>query len=548
MTKLDQILTDRWPFGPIDAGLVEDAVKTGVPGANELFDRTNLVYAQTINHSRPAYIVGRKGAGKTAFLLSSTLHGGPPTEEIQTDKIYHEMDNVLRRYQQSRGQLFVKQAADIWLALFDQLAMFHAYRTASSRDSHDDLQMLWDYLGHFDGMTEDSTRVAERYLADLRRRIADESLIGLDEVLHGHERNGVSVTRARKAMEAILKARRQPLIIVMDNLEDLHKRLHTLQDVLSGMFAAVGKVIASNHDDRPYGLQICLPSELFDQLHAISAAPVKDFRGSYLKIYWTASELLKLAGTRLQLYLRAHCPDRLDTLRRAADRLNEPEPAIALLRAALPDNMVNGFGMREKPVAYLLRHTQLLPRQLIEILNYVFTARDKGSTPWAVTPEAVLSGTRTAEDLIVKDILAAHFGPYPYAREALNKLSNRLDICFPARQLHKVFNQEGIAKITGLDFDDFLTMLFTLGVVGVWFDRTERYNKAHFQYTFDTILNADEGSDNLCFHPLFTLDLNRRTLPRLREAKTLVTYPQGCDPVDADYRISLGYVDMSRRP
>lgn len=547
MTELDQILTDRRPFGPSDAGLVENAVKTGVPGANQLFDRTNLVYAQTVNHSRPAYIVGRKGAGKTAFLLSSTLHGGPPTEEIQTDKIYHEMNSVLCQYQKSRGQLFVKQTADIWLALFDQLAMFHAYRTASNQDSHDDLQILWDYLGPVDDAADDSTHVAERYLTDLRKRITDESLIGLDEVLHGHERNGVSVTCARKAMDAILRTRGQPLIIVMDNLEDLHRHLLTLQDVLSGMFAAVGKVVAGNNDDRPYGLQICLPSELFDQLHAISAAPVKDFRGSYLKIYWTASELLKLAGTRLRLYLDTHHPDRLDGLLRRADRLSEHEPAIALLRAALPDGMVNGFGTPEEPVAYLLRHTQLLPRQLIEILNGVFTAGDNGSTPWKVTPEAVLAGTRSAEDLIVKDILAAHSGPYPYAREALNKLSNRLDICFPARQLHKVFNQEGIAKITNLDFDEFLTMLFTLGVVGVRFDRTERYNKALFQYTFDTILNADEGSDQLCFHPLFTLDLHRRSLRRLREANALVTYPEGCDPTDADYRFSLGYTNLSRR-
>ena len=32
---------------------------------------------------------------------------------------------------------------------------------------------------------------------------------------------------------------------------------------------------------------------------------------------------------------------------------------------------MNGFGQPEEPIAYIMRHTQLLPRHLIEILNEI---------------------------------------------------------------------------------------------------------------------------------------------------------------------------------
>lgn len=541
--ELDRILTIREPFGPRDT---ESVINLGLTSADLLFDRSNLIYSQATGPSRPTYIIGRKGAGKTAFLRGSMV-SGPQRVELRTATVYHEMMSVLRRYDQSRGRLFVEQAAEIWLALFEHVAAFHACRTASPDDPPNELQVLWDYLGEPVDGPGDATPVTERFLATLQRRIMDDSVVGLSEVVEGLSWGGVSFGAARQALSVVLGRRPQPLIIVMDNLEDLHARMFELQEVLASLFRCVGRVIAENQDNRPFGLQICLPSELFDQIHDISANPEKDFRGSYLTIYWTAKELLKLAGTRLRLYLLAHHPDQLDGLARRADQIDESEFGVALLRAALPPRIHNGLGAEEDPVAYLLRHTQLLPRHLIEILNSVFTVQLPESSPWAVTENAVLAGTRAAERMIVNGIFAAHSASFPLARDALNRLCDRLEICFPAKELRKVFTRQGIRKLTGLDFDQFLAMLFTLGVVGVRIDQTLRYDKAHFQYTFDATLNIDEDLDHLCFHPLFTRYLHERSLPRLRKKRARATYPYGCDPADDDYRFKLGYTHRLKR-
>ncbi|MBB4966626.1 P-loop ATPase, Sll1717 family [Saccharothrix violaceirubra] len=537
---LDHVLTAHQPFGPI---VTEDVVHLGPDTADRLFDRSNRSYRQAAGEDTPTYIIGRKGAGKTAFLMGSNHVAGPAREVLRTENVYHEMLKVLTTYSRDH-EPFVDQRAEIWQALFEHVAMLHAWSGFDGDDRRGRLNTIAGYLGRSTEPGVTGTAVAERFLVALRRRLLDHGGEGLSEAIANVTHDGqVPFGAARAATLDLLAERPRPLLVVMDNLEDLHLRLPELTPALTGLFRCAGTVIARHHGHRPYGVQICLPSELFDKIHELAAAPEKDLRGRYLKIYWTAPELLRLTANRLVLFLRTHHPEQLAMLERRAAHNDEPDPAIAVLRAALPDRVRSGLDIDEDPLAYLLRHTQLLPRHLIQILNSVFSRRDRGSTPWDVTPAAVLAGTRYAEHPLVAGVLAAYQTSYPLAGAVLRRLAGRIDLSFPARGLHRVYNQQGIRKLTGLDFDEFLAMLFTLGVLGVRFDQTGRYNKAHFQYTFDYDLIAREDADQLCVHPLFTRYLLERSLPRLREAGAHATYPYGCDPRGEDYRDAFGYLD-----
>ncbi len=464
---------------------------------------------------------------------------------LETATVYAEMVAVLQLYEQIRGLIFVEQVAEIWLALFEHVAVSYVCSTSSADDPPRELQILWDYLAGAPVWARDVGVMPQQFLAQLGRRIEDRSAHGLHEIIEGITRGGVNFAQVRPALRSVLVRRSRPLVMVMDNLEDLHSRVSELHQVLAGLFHAVGKVIGQRSPATPFGLQLCLPSELWDQLHVISSNPEKDFGGNYLAIYWTSKELLHLAATRFRLFMQAHHPDQLVDLRRSPPHTDEPD--IDLLRAALPTRVHNGLGHQEDPIAYLLRHTQLLPRHLIEIMNSVFTETAGGSRPWSVTEEAVRLGTRRGEKIIVDGILAAHYASFPYASDALKRLANRLSICFPANDLHRVFNRSGIKKAAGVDFQEFLNMLITLGVLGIREDRTAKYNRAKFQYTFDTELNPQEDVDFLCFHPLFTRYLFENSISRLARAGELPTYPFGTDPAEGDYRVRLlGYVEGRR--
>jgi hypothetical protein len=156
-----------------------------------------------------------------------------------------------------------------------------------------------------------------------------------------------------------------------------------------------------------------------------------------------------------------------------------------------------------------------------------------------VTEQAIRYGTQEAEQVIVSSIFGAYAGTFPDAQRGVWALANRLPIRFTASELHAAYNQEGVRKATGLDFEEFLQMLFTIGAVGSYMSESSRYYRAQFQYTFPEPLTAVEGVDSLCLHPLFTRYLNRQSLPSLR-GKSKVTYPYGSD-VTEEYRSELGY-------
>ncbi|HZG90992.1 MAG TPA: hypothetical protein VEZ42_12340, partial [Pseudonocardia sp.] len=118
--RIGAILTDRQPFGPVDT---EGLISAGDPAVDQLFDRSNLIFAQTREAIRPSYIIGRKGAGKTAFLLGATDHRHQ--EQLRTSTIYSELVAVLRRYTERRAPLYTEQVADVWQALFDHIALAH---------------------------------------------------------------------------------------------------------------------------------------------------------------------------------------------------------------------------------------------------------------------------------------------------------------------------------------------------------------------------------------------------------------------------------------
>lgn len=531
--SLGEILTHEEPFGPPDADVL---FARSPETAFELIDRTNLVFSRAAIN-RPVYLVGRKGAGKTAFLKGTFHDSDIAFEELVSPSVYSKYLGFVRRFQERHAPLFADQLAEVWATLFTHVAIFHVCKTASSADPVDELQTLWDYHRAANVNDRDATTVVEHLLASMKA-LSDVMPAGADisELTSQLSSDGVTYLQARSALRVISAARNRCVVIIMDNLEDLHSRLYDVGPALQGLFRCVGRS-ASNGEHADFGLQLCLPSEPFDDIQAMSASPEKDFR-RVLPIYWSARELLHLVSSRLARHLEAHYPHRVAELQVSAKRFGKDE--AALLRAVLPAQMTNGLGIKEDPVAYLLRHTQLLPRHAIELLNAVFSEQVGGSEPWAVQEQAIIAGTRTAERAIVTGILNAYSGNYPDLRKGIGALANRLPIRFGVNKLRTTFNQAGIRKATGQEFLDFLQMLFTVGAVGVFTGETTRYYEAQFQYTFASPLTAVEGKDDLCLHPLFTRHLLAQSLGRM-QGQTKVTYPYGADP-DHDYRIDLGYL------
>jgi hypothetical protein len=320
------------------------------------------------------------------------------------------------------------------------------------------------------------------------------------------------------------------LYVVVDNLEDLHVHVDELRTTLSGLFRAT-REFARATGGRPFKVRFAFPAELVQRLRDLTANPEKDFL-DYLVIRWTAAELMTIAGNRLRRYLDLYHQDDLPGLGlpRQHDE-HDHQMAEATLRALLPwGGMRTGLGSDEDPVAYVMRHTQLLPRHLIQILNEILAraARHRRGVPVA-TPQDVVEGVREAELRIVDGILSSYSHDYPYMATALGYLKNHIPNTLTCSELHRAFNAAGVAR-AGVDYSDFLEAALDVGVLGIVDGSTSRYAVGRFSYTFTETLRPVEDEDQVCVHPLFMFRLfDRGGIRRLRDQGRLPVYPYGSD-------------------
>jgi hypothetical protein len=90
--KLRNYINHDEPFGPIDA---VDIDENDVEVMEALFEQHNRLYREL--HKRPSIIIGRKGAGKTAYLKSVFFDKRYTFyTEINTPKVFTQVLNSIQ--------------------------------------------------------------------------------------------------------------------------------------------------------------------------------------------------------------------------------------------------------------------------------------------------------------------------------------------------------------------------------------------------------------------------------------------------------------------
>lgn len=199
-----------------------------------------------------------------------------------------------------------------------------------------------------------------------------------------------------------------------------------------------------------------------------------------------------------------------------------------------------------------MRHTQLLPRHLLRILNAIWLRDPSAEGGVRVDPEAVVLGIRDVEGQVVTEICKAYELVHPMANEVCRAVVKNLPRRFSDSDLHRTFNQVGKGALKraarriendllsspvyrygsysspgpDMDYFDFKAMLVEIGCLGRLIDQTERYDVAEFEYTVSVRLTMGDD-DIMCVHPLFSGVYQSRTDP---ETDIRVVYPVGSDP------------------
>lgn len=509
---LKEFVNPDQPFGPISTPTISN-----YQAFSSLLDTNNEISREL--NKRPSLIIGRRGSGKTAFLNSLALDRRYSViVALEPGDAFPSMIRNIERKLPSN--IMAEEAAKLWHALlwgavFQQLLVCHPAHSAA------ELLPVAHYLeglGIKPGMSFYAVmRAILGAIANLNKRV--KILVDAIEDLASR---GVRFQEAHDCAESFMAKQNIKAIILMDSLEQFPLDEPAMAKAMTGLLRCVGQF---NQPGRPCELRCCLPSELYPRLIDLSAAPLKDF-ASRTVLQWRSHELLHLAALRYSTFIRLYYPEgwrrcfaRLDLSRRDDVRLFWAE--------ILPDKVTNRLGECEDAIAYIMRHTQLLPRHLILYLNEISKkALSTNGKSVGLDQESIIEGVRASEHILCHEIFSAFQQVHPKAQNACEGLLPNLPLTFRFGDLHREFNRNRRVLDAFEDHHEAIAILLGVGAIGVVSDETDRYTRAIFSYTLSDNLNY-RADDIFCVHPIFVE--RHRVINHVKQEPIKPVYPAGSE-------------------
>ena len=517
--KLKQYVRPDQPFGPPDAAEIKEP-----DCAAALFDWNNQAFAELLTGSD--VLVGRRGSGKSA-LLGTFRSKRYMRADLSTDeaKAYRDRFHLNAKTLLAVPDLIVEADTPSHMDELEKYCLHRQYIP-----SVEVLARLWNlriWLLVGSTLARDYPMLWSQAPRSLQAYIANDDVV--TTALAGANGHGgtcvMSPGEFIAAMEAFLRTEGKRCVITFDNIER-YKFSDEQNAVLGGLIAATGKMIGTQHPS--LDVKLCLPAEIFEHLKTVIFRADKDLqRIQYL--HWSPVELMHVSATRVKVYFQLYDPDAYDLVKdlRLSDR--------AILRGFwnryLPERIVNTLGIEEETFTYLLRHTQLLPRQLLTLLNAVARRfmRD-GRILFATAFEArhIVAGIEDAEDSNAQAVLTMYKPMYPLVMEVFDLVMPRLKRVFDYGFLQSVYRSSARASMEQMqkpDFRSFWRLLLSTGAVGVVEADagTDIYETGKFEFNSNYALRVSD-KDQLCVHPMFSRIYNVDTA-----ALRKVVLPRGSD-------------------
>ena len=526
LIELTNVLTVDDPLGPSNAEELIDSPSA----ARLLFDRQNEIYSRLAKSS--GIIIGRRGSGKTAFLNQLRLTNEPSVVQFAAPNVFPE---IVRSVSEmfGRGNAFVEVTSSLW----EILVWSSIFPILLARNDDARVQTIRNYANRL-GFGENTSpdMVMTRTLDRLRKQAngSDDvytTRLRIEGGLAIGESSYVAALSAAKELIASRYKDQTPILVLMDTLESYHLDREEASLAIKGLIRFLGR---SNSFRRHLSVRFALPAELYEVFRRESENPDKDFSNATM-LNWRAGDLWSVAAHRLFINLEVFDPRRRDKLEAAYD-INDRKGAMNMFSRLLPEYITNRLERQEPTLAYVLRHTQLLPRHLLHILNKIFgMAVNADGTIGAVRNDMIVTGVANCEQNICDGIEAAYRHKYPHFRSICVAALPQLPKHFNEGLLHEIFNKHvmGVEKrlreegdSLEMDFPLFRKMLIETGVVGKKIDETEIFSEALYEYSRPGSL-VTSVDDSFCVHPLFSSLFPR---PHEEGVRAKLVYPYGIDP------------------
>ncbi|HXH92450.1 MAG TPA: hypothetical protein VNN25_12785 [Thermoanaerobaculia bacterium] len=444
-------------------------------------------------------IVGRRGSGKTAlseYFSFQKRIPNPVCIEIHEPSVYQEVLAALASRAPEARVVAVPALTKVWEFVIWS-TIFHSLKTENV-----DIQLACEVPTSRLGRVSDVVKTFFEHLTS---------------VFHdGHRGNQASGDFSDLYDEGQLEAniarvlefaQERQIIVAMDTLEKYDIREESLMTAMAALVQYASK-FNLRYAYRGVHLKLFLSGEVFPYLkETVLLNPLKNIKHP-LYLLWRPKELLQLITWRFWRYLTSSS----EVYRARLSDVNWSRHKEVFERMWKPffgSALENRRGRKERTFVYVLRHTQMRPRQLIFLCNTI--ANDailRGDFP-TFSPEGIREAVKKAEADLANEILNSYELTYPSVARIVQALLG-MPMIFDGSELDKR------AKDTRGEWPDgeyslanFRQLVAELGIVGRVKDRNDAagFLDAEFEYSAMERL-AISPRDQCAIHPMFYSKLN----------------------------------------
>lgn len=291
-----------------------------------------------------------------------------------------------------------------------------------------------------------------------------------------------------------------PVIIAIDSLEQYDIDNEAIMIATAALVQAASRF----HDSElRHGIMVkaFMTAEVFPYLQeAVLSNPSKHVEDP-LYLHWRPKDLLRLVSWRFYRYLTQHrligrtTHDDIDWSDFRSVRELAWDPYFG-------ESIESGTGILEDSFPYILRHTQMRPRQLVKICNAIAD----GASHDPRFPRFDRTAIREQVSRTVVDLATEVINSYSRVYRDVDKIARALtgmQMTFKGRELDRVARTSAASWPPGrYSADAFRRLVAELGIVGTIRTRSDSFVTADFEYFKRDRVVIDNNADCVV-HPMF---------------------------------------------
>ena len=360
------------------------------------------------------FVCGRKGSGKSAivYMLDKlTDKGGGKifkcsnglTEEdyqVLHTSFIDELYNFSKD-EDSTGQNIETCFYEMWSLAIDLLAMQAIIKADPSAECSEKIN---NYMEEIKCIYDPVIFITEKAVSTLRNlKTNNETSLTqfvIDfQKIRAETKHKEALIIATKAMSLI------KIALFIDTMEQYDISNHKIYP-LRGLCLAVKNFLIKKRIPNIH-IKCCLPAEITDELFQKNLAKFLEFS---VYLHWSYSELLELLARRYCLFLTKMFPTEYSSLineicqvveesERKYDGSKNQFWFSRFWKKIAIEKINNKFGSPENSCAYLIRHTQKRPREILSCMNFIIEHSLKNNNSPILSERDIIDGIHDQDNL-----------------------------------------------------------------------------------------------------------------------------------------------------